>query len=178
MIGKRLRELRLQNGQSLRALAARVGVSATLISQIERDQTEPSLSTLRAFSRVFGESVASLFSEPNPPSVWVSRPGERMRLVNPKGGVTYEKLVRGNSQLEVLRAVFAPGQFSAEYPTSHASVECAYVVQGEITLEVAGTAYVIGQGESVTFEAAQPHRYVNLGSADTEVILSITPPIP
>ena len=136
MIGKRLKELRMENGLSLRALGAKVGVSATLISQIERDVTEPSLSTLRAFSRVFGASVASLFSEPNPPAVWISRPGERMRLISPKGGVTYDRLVRGNSQLEVLRAVFAPGQFSVEDTISHPSMECAYVVDGVITILV------------------------------------------
>ena len=178
MIGKRLKELRMENGLSLRALGAKVGVSATLISQIERDVTEPSLSTLRAFSRVFGASVASLFSEPNPPAVWISRPGERMRLISPKGGVTYDRLVRGNSQLEVLRAVFAPGRFSVEEAISHPSMECAYVIEGVITLEVAGAVYAVQKGESVTFDANQPHRYVNRSSADAEVILSITPPIP
>ncbi|KAB7591713.1 helix-turn-helix transcriptional regulator, partial [Verminephrobacter sp. Larva24] len=68
MLGKRLHELRLTRGMSLRALAQAAGVSPTLLSQIERGVTEPSLSTLRALSAVFGESMAALFRDPAAPS--------------------------------------------------------------------------------------------------------------
>ncbi|MDT7695129.1 MAG: hypothetical protein QOI75_4496, partial [Pseudonocardiales bacterium] len=52
MIGDQLRLLRSRRGLSLRALAAEAGVSATLLSQIERGVTEPSLATLRRLAGV------------------------------------------------------------------------------------------------------------------------------
>jgi hypothetical protein len=69
---------------------------------------------MRRLAGVFGESISSLFSEPAPPSVWISRPGERSLLTAPKGQVAYERLTAGNGQLEVLRAVLEPGQVSAD----------------------------------------------------------------
>ena len=84
---------------SLRDLAARSGVSATMLSQVEREVTEPSLSTLRRLAEVFGESVASLFDS-SPPAVRISRPGTRSTLAGPRGLVRYERLTPGNVRLQ------------------------------------------------------------------------------
>jgi len=163
---------------SLRALAQAAGVSPTLLSQIERGVTEPSLSTLRALSAVFGESMAALFRDPAAPSVWLSRPGERTQITGPKGTVSYERLTHGNAPMEVLRAVFVPGQYSVAGTISHASVECLYVIRGTMTVEVAGIAHQVQAAEAITFDAIHAHRYINRGAVDAEIVLSVTPPIP
>ncbi len=163
---------------SLRDLAKAAGVSATLLSQIEREVTEPSLSTLRALSGVFGESMPALFLDPEAPAVWLSRVGERTTIIGPKGAVSYERLTRGNGPMEVLRAVFVPGQYSVADTVSHPSIECLYVIRGAMTVEVAGVAHQVQAGEAISFEAVHPHRYVNHGQVDAEIILSVTPPIP
>ena len=178
MLGKRLNELRVSRGLSLRALAAETGLSATLLSQIEREVTEPSLMTLRRLSSVFGESMSALFSDPSAPSVWISRPGDRTTLMGPKGGVSYERLTRGNGQMEVLRAVFQPGQFSSEIPLRHPSLESVYVVRGTLKAVIGDMPYVVTTGESITFDASAAHRYMNEGQEDVEIIMSITPPVP
>ncbi len=178
MLGKRLHELRVAHGLSLRALAQKAGVSPTLLSQIEREVTEPSLNTLRALSAVFGESMAALFLDPQAPTVWLSRPGQRTQMIGPSGGVTYERLTRGNGPMEVLRAVFAPGQYSVLEAISHPSVECVYVIRGAISVEVGGVPHHALAGDSITFDAIQPHRYINRGEVDAEIILSVTPPVP
>lgn len=178
MIGKRLKELRTARSLSLRGLAGQAGVSATLLSQIERSVTDPSIETMRRLAGVFGESVASLFAESAAPSVWVSRPGNRSMLTAPKGQVSYERLTAGNGELEVLRAVLEPGQVSADEPRGHPSTECAYVVRGELVAEIAGVDYTVVGGESVSFDARLPHRYSNRSQSPTEIILSVTPPNP
>ena len=178
MIGERLKELRTARGLSLRSLAGQIGVSATLLSQIERSVTDPSLETMRRLAGVFGESVASLFSETAPPSVWVSRPGQRSLLTAPAGRVSYERLTAGNGQLEVLRAVLAPGQSSSAEARGHSSTECVYVVAGELTAQIAGVDYAVLAGESISFDSRLPHRYRNGSTVPTEIILSVTPPNP
>ncbi len=132
MIGTRLKRLRTLRGLSLRQLAAESGLSATMLSQVERGVTEPSLATLRRLAAAFGEPVASLFEDESTPDVVISRPGERSTLAGPRGLVRYERLTPGNGRLEVLRAVLPPGAVTAGEPWSHPSVECAYVIQGPL----------------------------------------------
>lgn len=178
VIGERLKELRTARGMSLRQLAALADVSPTLLSQIERSVTDPSLETMRRLAGVFGASVASLFADTAAPSVWISRPGERSMLTAPKGRVSYERLTAGNGQLEVLRAVLLPGEVSADEPRGHASTECVYVISGELTAQIDGVGYPIAAGESISFDSRLPHRYCNSSSTPTEIILSVTPPNP
>lgn len=178
MIGQQLRELRRRHGLSLRALAAGADVSATLLSQIERGVTEPSLATVRKLAGVFGESVASLFDDADRPAVWVSRPGERSSLMGPRGRVRYERLTPGNGQLEVLRGTLLPGEASSDEPWSHPSVECAVVLAGQLTVEVGERTHEVAAGESITFDSRQPHRYRNAGAAEVEFLICVTPPNP
>lgn len=178
MLGKRLNELRLAKNMSLRALAQETGLSATLLSQVERGVTEPSLTTLRKLSAVFGESVSALFATQADDAIWISRPGERTTIMGPRGGVSYERVSRGNGQMEVLRAVFQPGQFSTELPIRHPSMECVYVIRGALTAEIGGQQQIIQAGECLSFDANIAHRYVNGGDKDVEIIMSVTPPVP
>ncbi|MBB3182235.1 helix-turn-helix domain-containing protein [Variovorax sp. Sphag1AA] len=178
VLGKRLFELRQAKGLSLRALANAAGVSATLLSQIEREVTQPSLATLRALSSVFNEPMDALFQDPAVPTIRVSRPGERTLLVRPKDTISYERLTCGDGPMEVLRTVLNPGQFSLSTKATHETVECIYVVRGVLTVELAGITHEVRAGEAFNFDAIHSHRYGNNGNEDAEVVISITPPIP
>ncbi|MFJ4974413.1 helix-turn-helix domain-containing protein [Streptomyces coeruleorubidus] len=82
-VGARIRQARLERGMSLRALAREVGVSASLVSQIETGKSQPSVSTLYAITTVLGISVESLFdARASSPMAGVNPPG-----VNPTGTV-------------------------------------------------------------------------------------------
>lgn len=178
MIGSRLRELRAARGLSLRALGAETGLSPTLLSQIEREVTEPSLGTLRRLAEVFGQSVATLFDNPAAPPVWISHEGERSMIRSPRGLVQYERLTPGNGQLEVLRGVLAPGEVSSEELWAHPSLECGYVVAGTLTVDVGSATHDVATGEAITLDSRQPHRYRNATEEPVEFILSINPPTP
>lgn len=163
---------------SLRDLAARSGLSPTLLSQVERGVREPSLKTLRALGAVFGSASATLFSEPGPIVVHHSRPGQRSKLQTPSGMVQYERLTPNNGQLEMLRGVLEPGETSSAEPWAHTAVECAYVIEGAITIEVDGQGTLVTAGESLTFDASHPHRYVNNGRTTGVYLTVSTPPTP
>jgi len=153
-------------------------VSATLLSQVERGVTDPSLATLRRLAGVFGESVVALFAEEPDRAVTISRPGERSILRGPHGRVGYERLTRGDGRLEVLRGVLRPGEATSEQPWGHASQECAFVVAGTLTAELDGVAYTVHNGEAITFDSRTPHRYLNASDATVEFLVSVTPPVP
>ncbi|MFK0099561.1 helix-turn-helix domain-containing protein [Streptomyces sp. NPDC091040] len=177
-MGDELHTLRKEAGLSLRELAAQTGLSATLLSQVERGVREPSLKTLRALSAAFGSSTSSLFNERTPLTAHHSRPHERSRLLMPKGLVQYERLTPSNGQLEVLLGTLEPGQSSDYEQWSHVAVECAYVVTGTVTVHVGDQRFDVQAGEALTFDATLPHRYSNNGSSAATYLASMTPPTP
>src|ERR1700761_3133929 len=76
-IGRRLAELRAEHRYSIRGLAREAGVSASLISDVERGKVEPSISTLKRLASALGTTLAFFFSEPSSQSGRVVRAGER-----------------------------------------------------------------------------------------------------
>ena len=117
-IGPRLRAQRESLGISLRELARRVGVSASLISQIERDKVNPSVSTLYALVRELGLGMGDLFStEGLPPA---ARPGPsalvtagERSVISLASGVTWERLTAvADPGVEFLKVVYDVGSES------------------------------------------------------------------
>ncbi|MEV7429889.1 MULTISPECIES: helix-turn-helix domain-containing protein [unclassified Nocardioides] len=178
MLGDRLRELRQKRGLTLKGLAAQAEVSVGLLSQIENGTTDPSLATLRKLSAVFDAEIASLFTEPNAPLVYVSRPGQRTTISAPQGRITYERLTPGRGELEVLRADLAPGDTSSAEPRGHASTECVLVLGGTVRIEVGEATYDLVAGEAVTFDSRLPHRFSNVSDEPASITVSVTPPVP
>lgn len=179
-IGENLRRLRRQEGLSLRELSRSTGLSATLLSQLERGLAEPSLRSLRALSTAFGTDASTLFAGSIPGDVrtHVSRPGQRPRISSPIGHIQYERVTPNNGQVEVLKGHLNPGDWSSDEPWSHEAVECAYVEEGTLTVEIESEEFILGSGESVTFSSNRAHRYGNLSSAPVTFLLSVSPPTP
>lgn len=179
MIGPRLKELRTSRKMSLRDLGKATGLSATLLSQIEREVTDPSLRTLRLLADHFGQSIATLFQgTASMDAAHVTRPDDRMLISANEGQVHYRRVTHGNGHLEVLHGTLEPGEASSEDAWSHDAVECAYVLAGELVVEVDDERFVLGTGDAITLCSARPHRYVNEGTKTTEFLVSVTPPTP
>jgi transcriptional regulator with XRE-family HTH domain len=178
MLGDRLRELRLRHGMTLRELASAAEVSPALVSQLENGLTDPSLATLRRLASVFHEEMATLFAEPNAPTVHLSRPGDRMYLTAPSGQISYERLTPGRGDLEVLRAELQPGDVSAPTRRGHESTECVVVLDGTVVIEVGEGRHALVAGEALTFDSRLAHRYVNESERPAVMLLAITPPVP
>ena len=110
-IGSRLREQRERQGLSLRELARRIGVSASLISQIERDKVNPSVSTLYSLVRELGLGMGDLFSTDDggpfvPPAASPLVTPDSRALINLESGVTWERLTAAaDPGVEFLRVV-------------------------------------------------------------------------
>lgn len=178
VLGDRLRELRATRGLTLRQLADSSGLSAGLLSQIENGRTDPSIETLRRLARVFDSDLADLFREPDAPEVYVSRPGERLRMQAPAGLITYERITSGRGNFEMLRGVLQPGDASAQEPRGHASTECVYVIEGAIVATVGSQDHALAIGEAITFDSRLPHRFRNEGDTEAVILISVTPPTP
>ncbi|MEV7072315.1 helix-turn-helix domain-containing protein [Streptomyces sp. NPDC091972] len=186
-VGGRIRQARLERGLGLRALAREVGVSASLVSQIETGKSQPSVSTLYAITTALGISVESLFegretaaAVPAGPvmhalAAFAADPGRRIGpLVTPgerevlelDSGVVWERLghVPG-TDVDFLLVTYRPGGSSSGSGAlmRHAGTEYGYLTSGELVLTLGFDDRVLRPGDAVCFESATPHRYRNDG---------------
>ncbi|GAA1441663.1 cupin domain-containing protein [Leifsonia poae] len=178
MLGDRLKALRLERGMTLKQLAELSGLSVGMLSQIENGTADPSLVSLRKLAGVFEAAISSLFTDPDAPLVHVSSPDQRPTLGTTGGEFFYERLTPGRGDLEMLTATIPPGLASSPKLHAHPSTECAFVISGELLVEIGDTEYTLGAGQSITFDSRQGHRYVNASDSETSIVIAVTPPTP
>jgi transcriptional regulator with XRE-family HTH domain len=167
-VGARIRALREAMDLSLRDLAERSGVSAPMLSQVERGETSP---TLAVASRIAGGlelSLSQLLRLDEGDGVSVVRADERL-LGGRADGHRYEVLtpalpgLRAELSLHRLAAgstTGGPGDPPIHEPGSR---ETAYVTEGRLQLVCDGKRYQLGEGDAVTFDADLPHHFENGG---------------
>ena len=175
-VGGRIRRAREARGLSVRELATRSGLSAGLVSQVERGLTDPSLQTLRVIAKVLNTPLFDFFADSDPEDVAVVRADSRMSIRSPHGALTYERLSPGSGRLEMLAGVLQPGGSSSDDAWSHPSEECVVVTAGTLVVQVSGQDHQLGPGDSCYFDSRLPHRYVNTGRDEARFTLAITPP--
>jgi transcriptional regulator with XRE-family HTH domain len=160
-VGQRVRALREQNGYSLRALAKRCGLSITSISQIERGENSPTVSTLHRLASALDVPIVEFFhAELAPKLVWIKRGSGLSSSLN---GVVMESLGIGldNQQLEPFRVSIKPGAGEVDHPISHPGEEFVHCLRGIIEYHVGDRNIQLARGDSLLFDATQPHTYNN-----------------
>jgi transcriptional regulator with XRE-family HTH domain len=178
-LGIQLRQAREAQGLKLREFARQVGVSASLVSQIERGRVTPSVGTLWAFCTRLGLLVDDLFKaadringEPaggnlvihraNGP---IQRRGDRKRI-RLAGGVQWERLTpEPEEQVEFIHVTYEVGAASSpgDALLRHGGREYAYILSGRLGLQLRFETYELGPGDSLVFNSENPHRFWTIG---------------
>jgi transcriptional regulator with XRE-family HTH domain len=183
-IGPRLADLRTARKVRVSDLARRVSVSPSLISQIERGQSRPSVTTLFALAAALQVPVDAFFSEepvavtpvvdapPVPTGTWSGSTGaggptpvlhaEERPTIDIRGGVRWERLTPTALQgMEFMELVYQPGAESAEELYRHPGIEMVLVLSGRMDIHIGFEVNVLEVGDSIAFPSSLPHRYVN-----------------
>ena len=176
-IGSRIKALRDAMGWSLRDLAERSGVSAPMLSQVERGETSPTLAVAAKIATGLELTLSQLLRLDEGEHVAVSRVSQRRRFE--RGGHRFEELTpplpgqRADVSLHVLKPGAATG--GRKDPPMHepGSRETAVVLSGTLALIVDGTRHELRAGDSVTFDADLPHHFENDGEEPTRFIAVI-----
>jgi transcriptional regulator with XRE-family HTH domain len=164
--GNRIRALREAMGLSLRDLAERSGVSAPMLSQVERGETSPTLAVAGKIASGLELSLSQLLRLDEGESVSVVRAGERRRGGGARGHA-YEIVTPGlpGQRAEVSVHVLKPGATTGgpDDPPMHepGARETAVVTGGSVRLVCDGATYDLEEGDSVTFDADLPHHFEN-----------------
>ena len=191
-LGTRLRELRKGTGVSLRALAARLGISPSAVSQIERGVMRPSVSRLIAYVGAIGVPLSAVFEadiEKAPEGSAGARAAEsnlapagqfqfairRSWEVAPillGGGVTFRRLspvpTRG---VEFFESVYPPSSMSNAHGEllRHEGYEVGTVTAGELTVDFDTDVVTLAVGDSITFPCSRPHLIANRSATATAI---------
>jgi transcriptional regulator with XRE-family HTH domain len=181
-IGGRLREERIRQAISQRVLAERLGLSPSLISQIERGRSKPSVSTLYAIVTELGISLDRLFggaedhvghslspgklSEEASSGQTVVHPDQRL-VIELESGVRWERLTTDhNDKVDFLYVVYEIAGASSTDGTlmRHQGREYGYLISGRLGVQVRFQEHLLEPGDSIAFDSTQPHRLWNPGN--------------
>jgi len=166
-IGPRVRALREAMDLSLRDLAERSGVSAPMLSQVEREETSPTLAVAGRIAHGLELSLSQLLRLDESGSVTVVRADERRHGGSARAGHTIEVLTAPlpGQRAELSRHVLAPGTSTGgtDDPPMHepGSREVALVEHGSVILHIDGDRFELQAGDCVTFDADLSHHFEN-----------------
>ena len=175
-----LRARREEAGMSVRALARIVGVSPSLISQIELGKANPSVGTLYAIVTALGLSLDELFAAPaasgaSPPDDAVLRAADRRRL-DLDTGVRWERLTPSpDPDVDFLHVTYPVGGESCppDALMRHAGREYGLVLSGGLGATVGSESYELEPGDSIVLDSMTPHRFWTIGEEPSVVVWTV-----
>jgi transcriptional regulator with XRE-family HTH domain len=179
-LGLRIRTARVASGDTLRGFARRLGVSPSLISQIERDRVMPSVATLYSIASELGLSMDDLIhdeSSSGPRQTRARRSLVQRRdtrsSISLSGGVTWEQLApSADDEVEFLHVTYEPGAASAAEDSliRHGGREYGIVTSGLLGVRVGFEDFELGPGDSIVFDSRLPHRLWTIGDEPAKAI--------
>jgi len=175
-VGRRLRELRIERGLSIRALAELSGLNVNTLSFIENGKTSPSVSTLQQVATALELPINAFFEiKTNPQAIVYQKASDRQSAAFLHG--TMADLGAGFARpgLEPFVITLEPQAGSGNTPIVHTGIEFIYCLEGCITYEVEGHTFSLDKGDSLIFEAYLPHRWWNAGVSSSRSLLLLCP---
>lgn len=190
-MGDRLRQARNARGLSLRGLAEVVGVSPSLISQVETGRAKPSVNTLYALATELGISLDTLlFMDTEPPATGAEpeAAGEPLETSLPHdpvqraasrssirlgSGVVWERLTTESIRnVDFLHVTYEVGGESspADAFQRHQGQEWGYVLTGTLMVRIGFDDFLLQPGDAISFDSATPHRLFNAGDTPASAV--------
>jgi transcriptional regulator with XRE-family HTH domain len=174
-VGARLRQLRMERGKSMRALARDSGLSTNALSMIERGRTSPSVSTLYKLAAALDVPITAFFRlEPPRQEVVFCRAADRKRVPIHNGiweGLGGEAFT---GRVEPFMLTLRPGSGSGPFGMLHTGNEFALCLSGQIEYEVENEKFILNPGDSLMFIAQHRHRWRNISETPAQLIVVLS----
>ncbi len=182
-LGRKLKQLRMRKKIGLVDLGKHTGLSASMLSQLENGKLIPTLPTLARIAMVFDVGLDHFFADRKRRSLFsVVRAAERMRFPDradsPDPAWFFECLAFSTQEksLQAYLTEFEPRLPEAVTDHVHEGAEFIFVLQGELGIHFADEETILNTGDSVYFDASQPHGYRSSSSERAKAIVITTPP--
>lgn len=169
-IGEKIAEYRRKNGLTLRDFAKQTNLSTALLSQLERNIGNPTLSILSTLAEAMGISVSELVEQKVENAEMILHKEQRKTIVMYQGQTMYDVLACDtcHANLELLLMTLEGKSWTSNGYTQHTQEEeVAYVLQGEVTIDLEGEVFVLGEEDTIRILPGRNHKLYN--HTDTEV---------
>ena len=176
-IGEKVKELRVGKGLNIKQLSELVECTPSLISQLERGKTDPSISMLKRIARALDANIVDFFMENIALNDVVTGVRDRVDIQLRRWDAHIQSLVRNttNKKMQPFYTVIRPGGGSHGL-YSHDGEEFGFILSGELELVLDDKTHTVRKNESFYFSSQIPHNWGNPGKEDAVVIWVITPP--
>lgn len=174
MVGKKIHALRKAKKMTLQQMSDLSGLSISFLSQVERDLTSPTVSSLVNISHALDVQTSYFFPQP-PSKDLIVRSYERHPFKLQDGQVVYARLGGDfkDRSLEPLLATYPPG-YESEW-VSHPGEEFVYVLEGQVTYSFEDKEYILHTHDSIHLPSNLSHRLTNSHDAPAQLIFVNTP---
>lgn len=176
-IGSRIKALRTKNGLTLEELGSRTELTKGFLSQLERNLTSPSLTTLEDIVEALGVSMSKFFADDTEEQIVFTKEDI---FVDEQEERTISWIVPNaqKNRMEPLILELNPGCSSKEIEP-HDGEEFGYVLQGRVQIfrESDTRKLVVRKGETFYIKGTETHSLINTGSVPAKVLWISTPPI-
>jgi transcriptional regulator with XRE-family HTH domain len=165
-LGEKIRTLRLRKSMGLVELGKHTGLSAAMLSKLERGKLFPTLPTLLRIALVFGVGLEYFFTDERKRHVVaIARKKERLRFPDSPGGgsiaYNFESLDFNATErkLNAFYAEFEPISSEKVKPHQHPGVELLYLISGNLDLTIGSETFNLESGDAVYFDSGVRHSY-------------------
>ena len=177
-LGEKLRTLRLRKSMGLVELGKHTGLSAAMLSKLERSKLFPTLPTLLRIAMVFGVGLEYFFADERKRHVVAfARKKERLRFPDRPGGgsiaYNFESLdfKATERKLNAFFAEFQPASSGKAPPHQHPGVELLYLISGKLELTIGSETYTLEAEDAVYFDSGVRHRYHRVSKSPCTAIV-------
>ena len=174
-IGKKLKELRLQNDLTLNDLASRSELTKGFLSQVEHNQTMPSIATVADILEALGTNLSDFFKEEEEKQITFSA---QDFFEDEQEDYTIEWVIP-NAQKNQMEPILLTlhGKKSSHEMLAHQGEEFGYVLKGAVTLVRGNKKYKLKAGETFYLDGSKGHYLYNHTGSDAKVLWITTPPM-
>jgi transcriptional regulator with XRE-family HTH domain len=180
-MGTKIKNLRKAKGLSLQEVSKRLGLSSSLLSQIENDKVTPSIATLFKIANFLGKKT-SFFLDDDVENKDIDSPivkrKKRTILASKNSKIHYELLnpKLKDASVEFLEVILEKDCETGIYVHKGGGEEYGIVLEGKLEVILDGKKFAMVPGDSVAFECSRPHGFRNLYNGKTRVIWAICTP--
>lgn len=159
-VGLIIQRQRKMRQLTIAELAAKAGISAGLLSQLERGLGNPSIETLSQLARTFSIPIGTFFETADSAPGEVVHPHSRRRLVLEDAGMTYQLLVPDmQGALSMLYIELPPGFTNVNATFNHMGEEVVFVLSGKMEIHIGERHWLLNAGDSIRFQSTVDHWY-------------------
>jgi mannose-6-phosphate isomerase-like protein (cupin superfamily) len=176
-LGRRIKQERLRRGLTLKDIEAKVGISATHLSEVERGKSSPTVGVLEKIARALGTRSALLIDAAAGVPVSHTTPGHRREVLDQEGTVRTESLSNSfpGSEVSILLKTYQPQGTRTVLPRGHEGEEFLHVLEGALQVVVGEEEFALAKGDSIHFKSTRPHAFVNRGTVPCIAFMATCP---